>query len=122
MKITVSEYCYDNSNKVFYELYMVNNECVLGRLKLNDSHSKCKVMGMKGMLLEIMNIDVKYVRKGIGGKLIKAGEKMMKKRGMDYSLLYCLKDSWMEKWYIRLGYKYYMEHDEKNNWYYKMLK
>ena len=119
MKITVTQYTYDDSNKVFHELYMVDQNKVVGRAKTKNTDS---ILGMKGMILEILNVDVNHARKGVGNALVKATEKTMKQLGAEFCILYCRKDSWMKEWYERLGYKYHMPYNDKNDWMFKLLK
>jgi N-acetylglutamate synthase-like GNAT family acetyltransferase len=62
-----------------------------------------------------LNVDENYREVGLATELLDAHIK-----SSDYfkleSMLWVEKHTWIEDWYMRKGYEYYSEYDEKSNW------
>lgn len=119
IKLTTTTYHYDNSNLFFYEIYAIKQGNVIGKIKISNTTS---LLGREGKMIELLNVSINNMGNGIGRMLIQEAEDYIELLGAEFCVLYCIKDSWMEKWYKRLGYKFHVEKDGQNNWLYKNLK
>jgi hypothetical protein len=66
-------------------------------------------------------VQKEFREEGVGLELIKYHHGASKYLGFKESFLGVEKGSWMENWYKRLGYEFYEEKDENENWLVKKL-
>lgn len=90
----VREYCTEHS-RICLEIYEDNPEgCVFTHLFVNEN----------------------YRRKGYGTKAIKQAEIIAKNLGCDTIYLKTKRSSWINKWYLRLGYKFLTKAEDNYIW------
>jgi GNAT superfamily N-acetyltransferase len=68
----------------------------------------------KSIYFDMLSVCPENRKNGIATELIKMHEEMGKKSEVTASYLAVVKDSWMRRWYKRLGYKYHKRHADKN--------
>lgn len=117
MKIIYTKYDWGNENKRYY-FYAIDNDSIIGQGQVYYCET---LFGLKIFHLSEMNVIEEYRKRGIALQLQEAREKLAKELEGDYIRIWVNKDSWMEKWYERRGYKFYAEMDIKQNWMYKKL-
>jgi hypothetical protein len=71
-----------------------------------------------------LNVNEKSKKQGIGTELLTIAENVGLNLGADKSCIWVEKDSWMYKWYKKLGYSDFKVHDKEDNtiWMMKTLK
>ena len=62
-----------------------------------------------------LNVDENYRKVGLATELLNTHIKVSDYFKLE-SMLWVEKNTWIEDWYMRKGYEYYCEYDEKSNW------
>jgi GNAT superfamily N-acetyltransferase len=62
-----------------------------------------------------LNVDENYRELGLATELLDTHIKVSDYFKLE-SMIWVEKNTWIEDWYMRKGYEYYCEYDEKSNW------
>lgn len=65
--------------------------------------------------MDDLSVSADTRQKGLGQEMIEMGEKMAKALGGETVALWVRKDYWVRKWYQRIGYQDWKEHEDQEN-------
>lgn len=74
------------------------------------------------LFIDMLCVSNEHRKEGVGLSLLESAEEVGRNRECTHALLWVEIDSWMHKWYLRRGYKHYVEHEsKKDTWLIKPL-